>query len=448
MADFGVYIHFPYCVQRCPYCDFAIAVRRTIRHDRYQHAVEHELAQKSPWFVGRRAVSVYFGGGTPSLWRPDCLAATLRSALSQFPPPDGVTPEVTVECDPAELSPLRAGTAAQQRLQALRSVGVNRLSLGAQSFSARHLRALGRRHQPEDIYASVLAARQAGFRNLSVDLMIGLLDQSLAELDADLDALLSIRPEHVSLYLLTVEPRTPLSAAIRRGASPQIDVDAQASAYDHVRARLAAAGFAHYEISNFARRDDARDLRSRHNRLYWTGGEYLGLGVGAHSFRRLPSLPGEHPAGRGQRFANLRGIDPYLAVWAPGASTSPANPSLAGTAASGGHQPPARRASLPVLDGDASVWGPDGDPPAFPGLSLFEDRDGDALAREAMWLSLRRVEGIQPAEFRAEYGIDPCLAFADIVAEQRKNGLLAGDLPLRLTPAGLLLADEVGAAFL
>jgi oxygen-independent coproporphyrinogen-3 oxidase len=443
VADFGVYIHFPYCVQRCPYCDFAIAVRRTIRHDRYRDAVERELAHKVPWFAARRAVSVYFGGGTPSLWRPDCIAAVLRSALAQFPPPPGVEPEITVECDPAELSPLRAGPSAVERLTALRHAGVNRLSLGAQSFSPRQLQALGRRHGPEDIYAAVVAARQAGFRNLSVDLMIGLLDQSVQELDADLRALLSTRPEHVSLYLLTVEPRTPLSAAIRRGAAPEIDPDAQAAAYRQVCDRLAEAGFAHYEISNFARRDGDHDLRARHNRLYWTGGEYLGLGVGAHSFRRLPPAPGDHPAGSGQRFANLRGIDPYLAVWAP--------PAAAGAESAAPAKQPRPPASLPLLRE------PPADPvppmPAeaalpFPGLALFEDRDGDDLAREAMWLSLRRVEGVLPAEFRAEYGLDPCAAFAEPIAEQRLRGLLAPDLPLRLTPDGLLLADEVGAAFL
>lgn len=439
MADFGVYIHFPYCVQRCPYCDFAIAVRRTIRHDRYQKAIENELAHKAPWFSGRRAVSVYFGGGTPSLWRPDCIAATLRTVLAQFPAPPGIAPEVTVECDPAELSPLRSGASAQQRLHDLRAAGVNRLSLGAQSFSPRHLHALGRRHGPEDVYASVLAARQAGFRNLSIDLMIGLQDQSRAELDSDLHALLSTRPEHVSLYLLTVEPRTPLSAAIRKGTAPHIDVDAQAAAYEHVRAHLTSAGFVHYEISNFARRDDSQDLRARHNRLYWTGGEYLGLGVGAHSFRRCPAQSGEHPSGRGQRFANQRGIYPYLSLWAPSATaeredSSPGEASI-----------PKQPARLPLLSSDAAS--PSSALP-FPGLSLYEDRDGDALCREAMWLSLRRVEGIQPAEFQTEYGIDPCRAFADVIADQRGQGYIAADLPLRLTHAGLLFADEVGAAFL
>ena len=455
MPDFGVYIHFPYCAKRCPYCDFAIAVRRTIRHDRYLTAIENELAAKAPWFAGRRAVSVYFGGGTPSLWRPDCVASALHRVLKQFPPASGITPEVTLECDPAELSPLTAGADAVQRLSALRSAGVNRLSLGAQSFSHRHLLALGRRHGPEDIHAAVRAARQAGFKNVSLDLMVGLQDQSLSELDNDLDALLSTQPEHVSLYLLTVEPRTPLSAAIGRGAAPPVDPDVQAAAYERVRDRLGNAGFVHYEISNFARRDATRDLRARHNRLYWTGGEYLGLGVGAHSFRRLPAQPGQHPAGSGQRFANQRGIDPYLRLWAPGDAQEQAaahdsiGPSGAPTA------PPAR-GRLPLYagpdsdstDGPPSVAADSSADAPFPGLALFEERDGDALTREAMWLSLRRIEGVHRAEFQAEYGIDPEHDFADIIADLRQQGRLAPDAPLRLSPAGLLFADEAGAAFL
>ncbi len=432
MSAFGVYIHFPYCAQRCPYCDFAIAVRRTIRHERYLQAIQRELAAKAPLFAGRRAVSVYFGGGTPSLWRPDCLAAALASARSAFPPPPGCVPEVTVECDPAELSARTAGPAARERLSSLRQAGVTRLSLGAQSFSPRHLSALGRRHQPQDIVAAVAAARAVGIERLSIDLMIGLPGQTRAELDADLQALLALAPEHVSLYLLTVEPRTPLAAAIRRGAAPGVDPEAQAAAYEQVRQVLSQAGFRHYEISNFARHSPAADYASIHNRLYWTGGEYLGLGVGAHSFRRQPAQPGQHPAGSGQRFANLRGIDPYLAVWDPRPSDDRAAPA----------------SSLPLLPSGPSQAPPPASELALPGLALYEDRDGDSLAREAMWLSLRRIDGIDPAAFQAEYGIDPLTAFAEEIAEQRARGLLAADTPLRLTAAGLLLADEVGAAFL
>lgn len=417
LPEFGVYVHFPYCAQRCPYCDFAIAVRRTIRHQRYLTALTTELAAKAPLFAGRRSLSIYFGGGTPSLWQPDCLAEALRRIRATFPPTqaDPWKQEVTVECDPAELRHNR-----DDILGALRRAGVNRLSIGAQSFTPSHLSQLGRRHTPQDTVHAVAAARAAGFDNLSIDLMIGLVGQSPSQLDADLDALLSLRPEHVSLYMLTVEPRTPLGAAVRRGQSPGVDPDAQAAAYDRVRSALDRTGYRHYEISNFCRRpteDDPRDLRAVHNRLYWTGGEYLGLGVGAHSFRRQQTPSG---AVCGQRFANGRGIDPYYAVWAADAAS-----------------PAAAVASRPF------ILAPDA-----PGLALLEDRSPDDLAREAMWLSLRQVDGVSAQRFQSLYGVDPRRAYADTIADLRRRRLLADDEPLRLTPQGLLLGDDVGAAFL
>lgn len=403
---FGVYIHFPYCAKRCPYCDFAIAVRRSIQHERYLAAILAELREKAPLFAGRRAVSVYFGGGTPSLWRSDCVAKTLEAVRATFAPLAGVVPEVTLECDPAELVP--------ETLDALRQAGVNRLSIGVQSFNRQHLQVLGRRHTPEQATAAVQAARQAGFQNLSLDLMVGLVGQREEELCADLAALVALYPEHVSLYQLTVEPRTPLFAAVRRGLISAPDPSEQAAAYTRVRDVLAAAGYRHYEISSFARVAEA-DFASRHNSLYWTGGEYLGLGVGAHSFRRSFALAGDGQGRTGERFANQRGLDPYLKLWAPTSGTAP---------------------SFLLTEG-------------APGLALYERRAEDALAREAVWLGLRRIAGLSCARFLAEYGVNVREAYAKEIAAMVERGLLEmAEDTLRLTSTGLLFADEVGAAFL
>jgi oxygen-independent coproporphyrinogen-3 oxidase len=412
-VPFGVYIHFPYCSQRCPYCDFAIAVRRTVRHERYLDAVLAELEEKAPLYAGRRAVSVYFGGGTPSLWRPDCVARALDEVLARFPPEPGVHPEVTLECDPAGL--------AAPTLAELRAAGVNRLSIGAQSFDRGHLRVLGRRHVPDDIESLVRAARQEGFANLSLDLMIGLIGQKRGELDADLRKLIALGPEHVSLYQLTIEPRTPLAARIRRKEMPAPVEEFQAEAYDRVREVLKDAGYRHYEISSFARTAEARkkesgafDYRSRHNQLYWTGAEYLGLGVGAHSFLR--TFPPGSTAGYGERFANQRGIDNYLSLWAPPDGAAPPRFFLQESA---------------------------------PGLALYERLEEDALRREAVWLLLRRIEGFSLSRFAAEYGVDPRTEYASVIAALVEKGLLevAGDV-LRLSQRGVLFADEVGASFL
>ena len=168
---------------------------------------------------------------------------------------------------------------------------------------------LGRQHVPSEVVTVFERARAAGFTNLSLDLMIGLIDQKRRELDDDLQGVLALRPEHISLYQLTIEPGTALAAAVKRGRATAPTDDEQADAYDRVREVLAAADYTHYEISSFARRDpagladsvgDGIDYRARHNRLYWTLGEYLGLGVSAHSFRRLAD-------GSGERFANQRG---------------------------------------------------------------------------------------------------------------------------------------------
>lgn len=405
---FGVYIHFPYCQQRCPYCDFAVAVRKTLPHERYLAALRAELGAKAALFAGRRAVSVYFGGGTPSLWRPECVAGALDAVLAAFPSPPGVAPEVTLECDPHGVS--------DEQLAALRQAGVNRLSIGAQSLQPRHLKKLGRQHQPGDVPDLVQRARALGYKNLSLDLMIGLIGQRPAELADDLARLLALAPEHLSLYQLTIEPGTALAARVRRGEVPPPDEGAQADAYDQVRRTLKGAGYLHYEISSFARRTEAdqaagRDLRAVHNRLYWTSGEYLGLGVSAHSFRLLPD-------GSGERFANVRGVESHLALWggrsAPVAFT-PAEPPSCGA----------------------------------PGLQLYEPRSADELGREALWLGLRALDGLSCERFAALHGYDPRQRHAELLARLVERGLLerSGEI-LRLSPRGALFADEVGAEFL
>lgn len=407
LPRFGVYIHFPYCLQHCPYCDFAVAVRKQLPHERYLRAIRAELASKAALFADRAAVSIYLGGGTPSLWRPDCIAAAIAAVTDAFPPPPGCTPEITLECDPA-------GVPADT-LRALRQAGVNRLSIGAQSLQSRHLVQLGRQHAPADVQAVVARARAAGFANLSLDLMIGLVDQQRGELDDDLQQVLALRPEHVSLYQLTIEPGTALAAAVRRGQCTAPTDEQQADAYDRVRAVLDPS-YEHYEISSFARRVSSDqpevDYRARHNRLYWTMGEYLGLGVSAHSFRRLPG-------GGGERFANQRGVESYLGLWAAASAPPPALPKDANDAA------------------------------AAPGLALHEHRDPAALSREGLWLGLRALTGLSRQEFFATHGYDPLVRDGAQIAALVERGLLAveGDL-LRLTRRGALFADEVGAVFL
>jgi oxygen-independent coproporphyrinogen-3 oxidase len=371
---FGVYIHFPYCRKRCPYCDFAVHARQRIPHERYADAVLAELALRAPLFAGRRAVSLYFGGGTPGLWQADQIARVVDGVRTTF----ALAGEVTVEANPDDLP--------RPQLDALRAAGVNRLSIGVQSFQPRHLHTLGRLHGADEARAAVRQARAAGFDNLSLDLMFALPAQTLAELDADLHELLALEPDHVSIYNLTVEERTAFSALAKRGLLHVPENSVAAEMYERVMARLATAGLQHYEISSYARPGKG----AVHNTLYWTGGEYLGLGCSAHSLRR--------DGGAGVRFAVVRNVDEYLKE---------------------------------------------------PRLVQEERLEPAALEREAVWLGLRLLDGIDRAGHVRRFGVDPVTAHAAEVARLADEGLVeVSPERLRLTPRGVLFADEVGARFL
>lgn len=281
-APFGIYLHVPFCVHKCRYCDFVTYSGREALIPGYVTALQREIeltARRSP---GRlpRVSSIFWGGGTPSLLPPDAFFTIHQSIEDQF----GWQPrlsdvEITVEANPE--------TASVEYWRAVRAAGVNRVSLGVQSFQAAGLRALDRTHDAATAIAAFNAVRAAGIDNLSFDLIFGWAGQERVHWQADLAHVASLRPEHVSLYALTIEERTPLAADIARGRVPAPDDDRQADFYLDATEALAAAGYEHYEISNWARRDpvDGR-YRSRHNLLYWRNGEYLGFGVGAHSHFR------------------------------------------------------------------------------------------------------------------------------------------------------------------
>jgi oxygen-independent coproporphyrinogen-3 oxidase len=273
---FGVYVHFPFCSHRCPYCDFAVTTERPPEGDRYLRGVLAELALRSPAFDGLRAVSLYVGGGTPSLWPAadvTALVAALRARLSL--PPEA---EVTLEANPDQVD--------EARLAAWRDAGVNRLSIGVQSFDPVVLRKLGRRHSPEDAERAIARA-VAGIGNVSVDLIYGGRHSSVASAAADAARAAALGADHVSAYALTLDrdalaEEVPFARLAREGklAFPEEEETlAQARA---IRGALRAAGLRRYEISNFAR----PGRESIHNGLYWSAASYLGLGAGAVGCRR------------------------------------------------------------------------------------------------------------------------------------------------------------------
>jgi putative oxygen-independent coproporphyrinogen III oxidase len=274
MPPLGVYIHFPWCLKKCPYCDFVsfARARDQIDHAGYADAVLAELARRRGAFEGRRLSTIFFGGGTPSLWEPAELGRVLRAVLAAAgeSAPDV---EVTVECNPSSLDEARA--------RALRDEGVGRLSVGVQALDAGRLEFLGRLHDAEGGLAAVMAALRAGVPRVSADLIYGVATgpepPSPAEAAAEAARVARTGVSHLSAYSLTIEPGTAFGEMARRGKLPIAPDDAVADAFFAVEEALEAQGFVHYEISNYARPGD----EARHNLGYWRGADYLGLGCAA-----------------------------------------------------------------------------------------------------------------------------------------------------------------------
>ncbi len=269
-SPLAVYIHIPFCVRVCGYCDFNTYAGMDAVKDGYAAAVIAEIAAWAPAIAGRTVTSIAFGGGTPGEMPSESLAAIIEAVGAVAPlSPDA---EVSLEANP--------GTTSGPALRALALAGVNRISFGAQSFDATELAFLDRVHTPEATAASLHLAREAGIPSVNLDLMYGLPGQTPPAWDAILDRALDLAPDHLSLYALTVEPATPLASRVERGDVTPLDSDAVAEMYEAAAARLDGAGYRAYELSNWARPGH----ESRHNRVYWTWGDYLGIGAGAHGF--------------------------------------------------------------------------------------------------------------------------------------------------------------------
>lgn len=297
-ARLGVYVHFPYCLSKCPYCDFASTAVPKVPEERYAAAVLEELELRAERVAGREVHSVYVGGGTPSLWHPRQVGRLLEGLGRKLAVAAGA--EVTLEANP--------GASDAERFAGFRAAGVNRLSIGVQSFEAQTLAALGRSHDGPTAERAIRSAREAGFENLSLDFIYGVQGQTLEQVERDARRAASFEPSHLSAYALTLEAEAlaqevPLARQLSRGEvtlPPEEEVLAMARL---VREVYGAAGLGRYEISNYSR----PGFHSRHNALYWTGGEYLALGAGA------TGCLGAGP-GLSVRYSNLRSAEQYLAA--------------------------------------------------------------------------------------------------------------------------------------
>ncbi|MCI0669833.1 MAG: radical SAM family heme chaperone HemW [Myxococcaceae bacterium] len=411
-ARFGVYVHFPWCLHRCPYCDFAVSIARKVPEERYADAVVAELGLRLeawPTLRGRALDSVFLGGGTPSLWAPSLVGRVLEALAREFQL--AADAEVSLEANP--------NAADAGRFVGYRAAGVTRLSIGVQSFEDSTLKALGRDHDGAAAEHALDAARRAGFDNVSMDFIYGVHGQTLAQARADARRAAALGTEHLSAYALTLEREALAQDVVlaKQLARGELHLPPDETVADMARAiqeAYGSAGLQRYEVSNFAR----PGFHSRHNSLYWTGGEYLALGAGATGFlvtgSPLPLGEGEgegvgdtvlqpvsHGTGvtPGLRYANHRSADKYM------------------TAVESGRLPEESREELGTKE-------------------RFEER---------LSLGLRLESGIDLERLCAEAG-ESYAKREPTVRMLKKHGLATGEGgQLALTPAGLAVHSAVCA---
>ena len=378
----SLYVHLPWCVRKCPYCDFnSHALRGVAPYAEYAQTLladlDADLRAHTDAVRGRPLVSVFFGGGTPSLFAPDRIAAILDGVAARLPL--AADAEITLETNP--------GAVEHGRFDGYRAAGVNRLSFGVQSFDDAKLAALGRIHSAAEAERAIKEAQDAGCANLNLDLMYALPEQTLDGALADLEHALTLAPAHVSHYQLTLEPNTLFAAH----PPPLPDDDTAYAMQEACQTRLAAAGYAQYEVSAYAR----PGRESTHNRNYWAFGDYLGIGAGAHG--KITD------AGTGVilRSAKLKVPERYLA-----------------RAASGG---------------------------TFGSVHAVA---ADERAFEFMLNALRLVDGVPLALFAQRTGLDAATIAAPLAAARRQGWLNDDPATLQPTPLGLRFHNDLLALFL
>jgi oxygen-independent coproporphyrinogen III oxidase len=272
--SFSLYIHIPWCHSKCPYCDFNSHAAAVWPEDEYVRALIAEMERRAeePAWAGKSLRTIFFGGGTPSLFEPRSIGRILEAAQGRFGFEREI--EITLEANP--------GTVDAIKLGGMRAAGINRISFGAQSFNPAILKFLGRIHSAEETRQAARAARHAGFERLNLDIIFAVPGQTVADVRNDIAEVVALGPDHISAYNLTFEEGTAFFTEMNRGRITPLPNDDQATMYALVREELPRHGFPMYEISNYAQRGH----EARHNLTYWRGESYLGIGAGAHSFGR------------------------------------------------------------------------------------------------------------------------------------------------------------------
>jgi oxygen-independent coproporphyrinogen-3 oxidase len=376
--ELGVYLHLPLCARRCGYCDFATVVGEDFPFERYAEKLVLEATHRADAYRRWPLSSIYFGGGSPSLWQPGLLGRLVRQLSSLFE--CGETVEVTAELNPQD--------ASDGLLDGYLAAGINRLSIGVQSLDDEVLRRLTREHDAATSHAAYLAARRAGFDNISCDMIFGIAGQTVEHHLDQTRRLLDWQPDHLSLYQLTLAKN---SALWRQGERP-VDDDASAAMLEAGRDVLQAAGFAQYEVSNYARGGRV----AVHNSCVWRGYPYLGLGASAHSLSVV-------------RDRHVRVRNPPFSRYLSGPIEDAADPNLV------------------AVDG-----------------ALVEQLDAAHSEKELLLLGLRTRRGVDRAFYRQRFGVDPAERYRAALASFVRAGMLEVDArAIRPTARGIWLADEL-----
>ena len=375
--NIGLYIHIPFCRQKCLYCDFPSWAGKEGQMQGYVDALTKEIENRGKEYKGKKVISVFFGGGTPTTLEISMLEQLMQAVFQNWDISEDA--EITTEANP--------GTLDREMAQALRKVGFNRLSMGVQAWQNHLLKSLGRIHSIEVFQDNFRAVREAGFENVNTDLMFALPSQTMADWQETVKNIVAMGPEHVSAYSLILEEGTPFYDKYEKGEISPAEEELDREMYQWAVEYLAEMGYEQYEISNFAK----KGRQSRHNRIYWQAEEYLGMGLGSHSYME------------GERFHNIYDLQEYIKT-----------------------------------DGDVSLLKEDVE------VIIEEDAMG-----EFMFLGLRLMEGVTFERFRERFGCEMKNIYGKQIDSLVKDGLLEEDeTGIRLTARGVDISNFVFEKFL
>lgn len=375
----GLYIHLPFCLSKCQYCDFySVPLQARAELGKYLQGLAAEIRQRALVYDDIPIRSIYLGGGTPSLLSPELVNRLIADLFNSFPVE--ITAEITMEANP--------GTLVPSCLPGYLQAGVNRLSLGVQSFCNSELAVLGRLHDEHDSPEAFYESRRAGFTNVNLDLIYGLPGQTITDWCSNLTRAVKMVPDHLSLYLLQLEPCTPLGRKVRHGELDLPDEEVQLEMYLTSRQILANSGYRQYEISNFAR----PGKECHHNQLYWNSQEYIGLGAGAVSFIG------------NTRQRNTTHLEAYLEA---------------------NHQ--------------SGFWQGE----------ILEEMNEQQRWADAVVLGLRRCEGLSLLSFSSRFGVDLLQVYRETIDPLLQGGWLEiADGCLRLTPSSYFISNQILCRFM